>query len=161
MKKTTIFLILITMLLSACNGSEMQGTQIPTEPTAKPDHTPQPSPTITPDDAAPVPADDSLAVGMVFLDVMALVKAGPYMDLHLVGSTPTPCHAVRARVHAPDSENLIVVDVYSVYDPQAVCAQMIAPFDIQVPLGLALFGTFTVAVNGNFVGEFSAPMVDG
>jgi hypothetical protein len=74
----------------------------------------------------------------------------------LKGNLPTPCHELRAVYHEPDVENKINLEVYSVADPNAVCAQMLQPFEQNVYLGSFPQGHYTVWVNGKMVAEFDA-----
>jgi hypothetical protein len=72
-----------------------------------------------------------------------------------------PCTAVRATIGAPDPQNRISVEVYTVEDSSAdYCSQVLSPpmgvFDITVPLGSFPAGHYTVEVNGQQVGEFDA-----
>lgn len=130
------------------------------EPTAKPDHTPVPGLTPTQDDAAALPEDAKFTRGPAFLDIYDLFIVGAQYELHLVGSTPTPCNALRVAVAPPDDQNRIIVDVYSVSNPKGVCADVLAPFDVQVPLGTNLVGTFTIWIYGQEVGQIQVPVVD-
>ena len=135
-------------------------TPAPLEPTAKPDLTPQPSLTPTLDENAPMLDDSRLMRGPAFLDSAEFVLVGAQYELHLVGSTPTPCHMLRVSVAPPDEKNRIIVDTYSVSDRKGVCADVLAPFDVQVPLGTDLVGSFSVWVNGKEVGVIQVPVVD-
>lgn len=119
------------------------------------------NPTAPPDDDlyAPQPGDAQLLRGNVYLDsaqLLVLESYPPQVRLALAGNLPDPCHQLRVQVAEPDAENRILVDVYSVADPSAVCIQMLQPFTVSVPLpvsGLAA-GHYTVWVNGEKIGEF-------
>ena len=72
----------------------------------------------------------------------------------LAGDLPTPCNQLRAKINPPDTENKIVVDVYSVVDPNQVCVQVLEPFEASIDLGAFPTGHYTVWVNGEMAGEF-------
>jgi hypothetical protein len=69
---------------------------------------------------------------------------------------PTPCNQLRGDISPPDSENKIVVDVYSVVEADAICAQVVEPFEENFPLGSFPAGHYTLWVNGELVAEFDA-----
>ncbi|HEX9900579.1 MAG TPA: hypothetical protein VGC81_15250 [Candidatus Methylomirabilis sp.] len=94
--------------------------------------------------------------GGVYLDSMEIIQRESYpvqVALVLQGSLPTPCHELRTEVAEPDEQGRIVVDVYSLVDPDEVCIQVLQPFEETVELGSYTQGTFTVWVNGEQVGE--------
>jgi hypothetical protein len=108
----------------------------------------------------PAPADDKLLRANAFLDsikLLAATSAPPQMSVQLTGSLPTPCHQLRVQVAQPNPQNQIRLAVYSVADPSAICAQMIAPFSVSVPLGNFVKGAYTVWVNDKQVGDFNSP----
>ncbi len=109
---------------------------------------------------APAPGDDELQRGNVFIDsteVLLLESYPVQVKLQLTGNLPTPCHHLRVIVSAPDEQNRIQVEVYSVTDPNVMCIQVLEPFDVRVSLGDFTEGEFSVWVNGEQVGEFSLP----
>ena len=59
-------------------------------------------------------------------------------------------------VAPPDAQNQISVQVYTVSDPAQACAQMLEPFSENIPLGSFASGDYTVQVNGEPAGEFTA-----
>lgn len=94
--------------------------------------------------------------GGVYLDSMEIIQRESYpvqVALVLQGSLPTPCHELRTDVAEPDEQGRIVVDVYSLYDPDEMCIQVLQSFEETVELGSYTQGTFTVWVNGEQVGE--------
>jgi hypothetical protein len=112
----------------------------------------------------PHPDDATLNRGEVFLDgaeILVLESFPLQVRLHLVGSRPTPCHALRVAVAPPDANNVIAVEVYTVADPEMICTQVLAEFDETIPLGSFPTeehpsGMYTVVVNGETAGEFTA-----
>jgi hypothetical protein len=72
----------------------------------------------------------------------------------LAGNLPDPCHQLRILFTPADSQNKINLEVYSVFDPQTSCVQMIVPFQVTFPLGSFPSGHYSVYVNGQLLGEF-------
>ena len=96
------------------------------------------------------------AKGNVYLDSTEILLRESYpvqAALLIRGSLPTPCHELKVEVSAPDSQNRILVDVYSESDPDQVCIQVLEPFEETAELGRFTQGTFSVWVNGEPVGE--------
>jgi len=74
--------------------------------------------------------------------------------LHLVGNLPNPCYQLRVEIKKPDDKNRIEIQVYAVADPDKVCAEVLQPFDVQVPLGEFASAKYSVYVNDELFGEF-------
>jgi hypothetical protein len=105
----------------------------------------------------PQPGDETLSRGEVFIDstsLLVLESYPPQFRLSVSGSLPTPCHQLRAVVSAPDASNGIAVDVYSLMDPTALCAQVLQPFTVSISIPTPPQGKYSVTVNGQMVGEF-------
>ena len=146
--------MVIVFTISAC----MPATNLPT-PTNEPTVTTEQPPTQQPSDSIPVPADSDLVRGNVFLDstdLLTLESFPPQFTLVLKGSLPTPCNKLRVAVSPPDPKNKIVVDVYSVTDPNEICAQVVEPFEESFPLGSFPSGHYTLWVNGEQIAEFES-----
>ncbi|MGH2581491.1 MAG: hypothetical protein ACRDFQ_01175 [Anaerolineales bacterium] len=110
---------------------------------------------------APQPTPEPLGAE-VYITSSELLVAESYpvqVRLHVVGDLPTPCHTFAAEVSGPDGENRIDVSAYSIGDPLAICVQVLEPFDetVAIPITGAADGTYSVWLNGEFVGEFSYP----
>jgi len=108
---------------------------------------------------APQPGDSRLTRGSVYLDAVDVLVAESYpvqIFVALRGSLPTPCHQLRAQINPPDTENRIVIDVYSVAEPDAICVQMLQGFEANLALGSFPTGHYTVWVNGDQRGEFDS-----
>ena len=90
-------------------------------PPAKEAATPTPS-------YAPKPTDAALVRARAFVD-SSVVAPG---KLTLTGNLPTPCHELRIVLLATDGA--LDVQVYSVTDRGAICAQVLKPFNVDVPL---------------------------
>lgn len=112
-----------------------------------------------PDGYAPSPSDLTLTRGEAYVDETNLLALESYplqFMLNLKGSLPTPCHQLRVAVSAPDSENKILVDVYSVSSPDSICVQVLEPFEVNIPFGSFPTGHYTVWVNGKQVTELDS-----
>ena len=166
----------LAFFLAACAGLAVTPTPTPAAPTAVAS---PPAATLAPDDVisatpappgleqpqppdpyAPQPGDEKLARGQVFIDSTQLLVAEsfpPQFFLSLEGSLPTPCHQLRITTSARPADHRIVVDAYSLADPNAVCAQVLQPFNVGVPLGSLPAGKYEVWLNGQPVGEIEAP----
>ena len=161
MKKFLLTIILIIMALTAC--APVTDIPIATNPpptATQPDDvsTIEPS-TLQPSDSSPRPSDSNLVRGNVLLDSTDLLTMESFplqFMLVLKGGLPTPCHALRVAVGPPDVQNKIVVDVYSVVDPNSICAQVVEPFEENFPLGSFPSGHYTLWVNGEQVAEFDS-----
>jgi hypothetical protein len=108
----------------------------------------------------PQTADDNLQRGEAFVsqvDILVAESFPPQYRLIIKGTLPTPCHQLRVEVAPPDSQDIIQVSVYSVVDPDAICTQVLAPFETTVPLQGLPSGTYTVVVNGEEAGSIEVP----
>ena len=157
MKYLTIAL-LITILAASCTSTPTASTTLPpdTAVTSPPEGTmPSNQPPVNP--FAPQPGDENLVRGEIFLQEASLVireSFPPQVSLMLQGDLPTPCHALRAILNPPDAENKIIVEAYSVVDPDRMCTQVLRPFDESLDLGTYPSGHYVVWVNGEMAGEF-------
>jgi hypothetical protein len=153
----TVFILLLT----ACAG---QPAPVETEPPSPlPD---DPNATALPPGSeephvnpyAPAKGDEAMQRGEVFIDsqeILVLESFPLQFRLHVIGSLPTPCHELRAVVDEPDEQNRILVQIYSLIDPDMVCTQVLEPFDTSLSLGSYASGSYTVFVNGEEVGEIT------
>jgi hypothetical protein len=113
-----------------------------------------------PADYAPKPGDDGLTRGPAYIDRMELLMLESYPPqpvLVLAGSLPDACHALRVVVNPPDADGSIKIQVYSVVDPDKVCAQVLSGFEQSIPLSPIPAGKYTVMVNGKNAGGFEMP----
>lgn len=142
---------LILSLLSACgsptaNPDEPVGSDGPTH--QQPIHEYQPK-----------PGDSALKRGPAFVeghDLLILESYPLQFMLTLRGNLPTPCNQIRVMVAAPDANNVITVDVYSLSDPNLLCAEVIQPFEVNLPLGSFAAGHYRLMINGEPGAEFDA-----
>jgi inhibitor of cysteine peptidase len=88
-------------------------------------------------------------------EVLLLESYPVQVVLSLKGTFSTPCNHLRAKVEKPDAENRIQVEVFSLYDPNEICIQVLQEFETNIPLGSYPNGSYTVWLNGIQVGEFT------
>ena len=141
MKKLLFALTVIVLTLSACRPAANVPPTNNIETTTPQVIEPSPIPTFT-----AVPTDENLVRGNAFVDsaeLLTLESSPLQFMLALKGSLPTPCNQLRVDVSPPDSENKIVVDVYSVVKADEICAQVVEPFEENVPLGSFPAGHYT------------------
>lgn len=106
--------------------------------------------------------DEGKTKGNAYVNSAQLVIMESYpvqVSLAVSGDLPTPCHELRYAIDPPDADNRIMVEVYSVVDPELLCTQVLQPFEenISLPIEDLPDGTYAVYVNGELVGEFSYP----
>ena len=177
--KRLIPLLLVLILLTACAPGASEPSQPINDPHQSVSNPDQPAdggdPVIDPnqptsnddpvfipqkfDNTIPRPADKKLLRGNAYVESTDLLTMESYplqFMLAVSGNLPTPCNQLRVDVKPPDAENRIVVDVYSVVEPDQMCAEMLQPFSINIPLSSFPSGHYTVWVNGEQVAEFDA-----
>jgi hypothetical protein len=89
---------------------------------------------------SPKPEDEKLTRGTVAIDAVtgAAAQAAGEIVLSITGTLPTPCHELRLRIPATVStDGLIRIEAWSVTDPDRLCAQVLQPFSVQVPVRAA------------------------
>ena len=107
--------------------------------------------------AGPATDEPQQLQGPVFIDQAELLIRESFpiqVDLHLSGSLPTPCAALRWSVAEPDEQGRIEVEAFSSQDAALACIQVLQEFEETIPLGAFSTGTYTVWLNGEEVGEF-------
>ena len=124
------------------------------------------TPVIPPSGYEPQPGDEKLKRDQVFLELantqfssdFSTPNSTTYSEkVVLQGNLPDPCHRLRVVVTPPDAKNVINLDVYSVVDPGVACITVLKPFTASIPLGSYTNDeVYTVMVNGEMLGEFSA-----
>ena len=147
MKQILFTLLVALFIIAACAPATLQPV-VTDEPAAT-----------QPGGVTPSPTDSKLLRGNVYLDSIELLTMESYplqFTLMLEGNLPTPCHELKVTVSAPDAENKIIVDVYSLTSPDVICVQMLEPFVENFPLGSFPAGHYTLWVNGEQVSEFDS-----
>jgi hypothetical protein len=160
--KLNLLLILTALWAAACaplSGSTSEPGALPpdTAVTSPPVGAPTEEQAGSPYD--PQPGDENLTQGEVFIEDMGLIireSFPPQIALEMSGNLPTPCNQLRVEVEEPDDQNQIDVSVYSVVDPEMVCAQVLESFQVSIDLGTYPSGHYSVLVNGELAGEFDS-----
>ena len=152
MKTVALQIGIILLILSITGCSPIPGGRQPTS---------TPVPPIPPSDYQPQPGDEKLKRDQVFVDLenseLLIMESYPIqVSAMLNGSLSDPCQQLRVVVTPANADNLINLEVYSVYDPGVACITVIEPFSTNVPLGFYSDGHYSVHVNGQLLGEFDA-----
>lgn len=108
---------------------------------------------------SPKPGDEKLTRSNIFIyeaSLMIRESYPPQVSLSISGDLPTPCHQLRAEIAPPDAENKILVNVYSVVNPDLACTQVVKSFQEQIDLGTFPSGHYAVWVNSELAGEFDS-----
>lgn len=161
MRQMAYILLAIGILaLAACTSLALQtATPGPDEPVSPPASVePSPGGIVTSTPTTPNQEDSSLSRGEVFVDSAQLIILESYplqIKLAVAGNLPTPCHQLRSKVNAPDDQNRITVELYSLVDPLEICIQVLQSFETEIDLGSYPDGTYTVWLNETPVGEFT------
>jgi hypothetical protein len=155
--KTRLVLLLLTALVSACAPPDAPVANLPAMETEMPvlSETPDQGKSGMPYD--PLPGDIKLQRGNVFINESGLILRESFpiqVVLGLSGELPTPCHQLRVHIEPPDAENKILIEAYTVVNPEINCIQVLKPFTEMIELGTFSGGHDTVWVNGEQVGEF-------
>jgi hypothetical protein len=158
----TLVLLIFFSFLAGCaslgdlvNPKPGLSTQAPDAPVSNEE---QPPGSASSSPLDPIPGEDKMARGEVTInesDVLLLESYPVQVMLKLKGTLSTPCHHLRAKFSPPDAQSRIRVEVYSLYNPDEICIQMLQEFETNIPLGSYPKGSYTVWVNGEQVGEFT------
>mgnify|MGYP005839857103 FL=1 len=152
--------VLVLLMLAACTPVQ----SMPDAPVVVlPDATAKPEPSSVVQEPQPSlpPKNEDAALSRApayvqSAELLLLESDPPQVVLKLRGNLPTPCHQLRTEIKPPDAENRIEVDVYSVVDPNRICIQVLAAFELDLDLGRFPAGHYSVWVNGKNVGGFDA-----
>jgi hypothetical protein len=150
-----ILFAVVSFLLAACGQAETPA-----------DTTPTPSKGGSP--AAPGPAfptepgNPGDGTGPVYLSSAALIVMESYpvqVSVLVQGDLPTPCHQFGYALTRLEDEPGFSLVLYSTAAADAVCVQMLQPFEesIRLPLEGEAEGTYKVYVDGQLIGEFDYP----
>ncbi len=77
----------------------------------------------------------------------------------LTGTLPDQCHDLRVVVSLQDTDGKIIIQVYSLFDPNTACLTEVKQFTVSIPLGSYVTGQHVVIVAANRVtslGQFDA-----
>jgi hypothetical protein len=142
-------LLALTLLLEACSATarDRDVSALPLEGTQSSQNS-----------AVHVQNGSSMARGDVKIDKLAILTSGsfpPAYELEVVGSLPTACHQLHAAADTPTMDNAIHVQIFSEYDPHADCSPSARSFDVSIPLGDYVRGSYAVIVNDREVGQIT------
>lgn len=156
MKITSFLLMALTLVLTACVPVSSDDAVSYPEPSY-----PDPSAGSMPanETFAPMPEDAEFLRSEVYLDTAQLLTLESFplqFMLNLKGNLPTPCHQLRIAVTPPDSENKVMAEVYSISNPDEICIQVLAPFEVNYPLGSFPAGMYSLWVNGVKIADFQS-----
>lgn len=157
MKYLTITFLYVLFVVSCTNAPATSNTLPPDTVVTSPPEGTMPANEQPVNPLAPKLGDENLTRGDVFIqesDLLIRESFPPQISLVFRGGLPTPCHELRAVVNSPNEENKIIVDVYSVVDPDMICTQVLQPFEESIDLGIFPSGHYIVWINGDMVGEF-------
>lgn len=97
---------------------------------------------------SPRAGDERLTRGPVILESVALSSDGAVLTI--VGTLPNPCHELRVSgLDARQANGDVPLEAWSVADPSQMCAQMLQPFSVQLPVKPGA----RITVNGQPVGK--------
>jgi hypothetical protein len=150
-------LVWLIILLAAACAPRTQATPKPDTAVTSPPVDVVSTPKLNLNPFAPRPGDENLMLGNITINEASLVireSYPPQISLSLRGDLPTPCNELRVKLGAPDQENNIMIDVYSLVNPDKACIQVLEPFEEFIDLGTFPSGHYSVWVNGEMAGEF-------
>ncbi len=174
MKPFTTFVSLFVLLLaSACASQPESANSLPSNtPAAYPNQSypsypsdsgkpiqtalPAAQPANPENPYAPLPGDFKLQADKAYLEsheLQTISMFPPEYLLVLKGTLPTPCHALRVQITPSEETNTLAINVYSVTDPNAVCTQVLQPFNAEVPIRNLIPVRYKVFLNGEQIAE--------
>ncbi len=107
---------------------------------------------------APEAGDASLTLTGVILTSINLTERTDLdpvrVELNLFGSLPSVCNELRVETRPPNDQYQILVDVYSVVNPNLNCENVFQQFEASVLFGVYSPGRYTVWVGGGMIGDF-------
>ena len=154
----------ILFILSACSSMQATDPQLDTTSILRTQASDKDGsmvefPTSMPNAYSPQSSDSTKIRSLFVLDSYNLNIMESYpiqISVDLTGSLPTPCHELRIEVSQPDQQYQIQIEAYSVLDPELMCAQVIKPIEINIPMGSFPTGHYSVWVNGILIGNFDS-----
>ena len=105
----------------------------------------------------PLSSDGRLTKAKVMIDSAGLIfTTGDPVQVELIfrGYLPTPCHELRIHIPEPDEEGNIMIETYSLTEPDILCEQVLRAFHETIILGTYPRGSYLVWINGGVVGNF-------
>lgn len=143
--------VVLVLLASSCGASSAEvGPGSP--PTSVQGDPPTPDPPVDP--AIPEP---QVTLSVVYLDEVVVEVDGDDARVIVRGNVPTPCHEPAIEVTGPDAGGVVRMDVWSSAPVDAVCIQVLAPFELVHPLGILAPGSYVVEAGREEVARFDVP----
>ena len=109
---------------------------------------------------APKPEDLSLQIAGVTITSVNLSErfefTPPRVLVNFLGYMPGVCNELRINVKPPDENYRVFIDVYSLTDSAFVCEGVFQQFEASIMLGTYSSGSYTIWVNDEPAGDFSA-----
>ncbi len=76
------------------------------------------------------------------------------VQVNFLGSMPSVCNELRLQVNPPDMEYRIVIEAYSLSDPNINCENVFQQFETNILLGVYSPGRYFIWVNDEYIGDF-------
>ena len=105
-----------------------------------------------PEPRPPVEGSVDGEVSVTSADVRIMESFPVQVALDVSGEKPTPCHEIFWTVE--DDGEVIAIEMISQVAAEQVCAEVIEPFTIAVPLGSWTGESREIQLNGEVVGSF-------
>jgi hypothetical protein len=138
MKRLLTSFFALTLITAACADS----LEEPVDSGGGPSSTT--GPTVVPVDASPFFVEST--------DILLMESFPVQVALRVNGSLPSPCH--QAVWDVEDDGEAIHVTLATVAADEQICAQVLVPTELSIPLGTFESGARTVTLNGEEVGDF-------
>ncbi len=100
----------------------------------------------------PTPQDERLPVQIKSAELLQLESYPVQLMLHVEGWLPNACSTSGWETKTSDAGQ-ILVDLYAVPDGDKACIQVLAPFDVNIPLGAEPTGAVQILLNGDVIAE--------
>ena len=97
----------------------------------------------------PVPSG-RLAVEVDSVEMLQLEIFPVQLMLHVEGWLPNPCSTAGWELDSPGAGE-ILVELYAVPDGSDACIEVLAPFEVSIPLGAEPAGGLRIVLNGEVV----------
>jgi len=102
-------------------------------------------------------AEEGMTRGPVYVDEAELVILESFpvqVEIAIRGALPTPCASLEWSVEEPNEQDRILVETFSLQDPDIACIQVLEQIEERLSIGSYSEGSYSVWLNGELVGEF-------
>ena len=100
------------------------------------------SPTLVPSEHLPVEVES--------VEMLQLESFPVQLMLHVEGWLPNPCSTAEWEIDSPGAGE-ILVELYAVPDGSQACIEVLAPFEVSIPLSAEPAGGLRIVLNGEVV----------